>query len=145
MTPLGCLTVAVVLLLSAGCSAVDTQSTRPTDDRIDIVTLRVDPSSPGRLAATEGVLVVEGPCVALESPNGESSMLIWPVPATTWDEAGQTIRVRSAEARLGDWVQLTGSFVTPPTDPAQYGTPPNPACIRELAFLVTAIDSARST
>lgn len=96
----------------------------------------------GRLALTSGQLAIESGCLVLSLPNGGSAMLIWPSPASTWDEATKTIAFEGTEARVGDTVSLSGSNIEPPEDDSEYVVPPTPACRKPSAWLVTALDLA---
>jgi hypothetical protein len=94
----------------------------------------------GRLALTTGQLAIEGGCLVLSLPNGGTAMLIWPSPASTWDEATKTIALEGTEARVGDTVSLSGSNIEPPEDDSEYAVPPTPGCRKPSAWLVTGLD-----
>ena len=135
--------VAVVIgaILLAGCS-VGQQSAAPRSESVRIVSVAVEPGGPGRLAQAPGRLSTEGNCLTLTDPDGETSLLIWPSPATTWDPTTGTVSLKGVSASIGDEVSLAGSRVTSPAGDSDYVSAPTAECARDHAFLVTGIESA---
>lgn len=126
--------VGAVALLSA-CVMGSSPSTTPVTN---VPMIAAGPG--GRLALTSGQLAIEGGCLVLSLPNGGAAMVIWPSPASTWDEATKTIALDGTEASVGDTVSLSGSNIAPPEEDSEYVVPPTATCRKPSAWLVTALD-----
>ena len=128
-------TTGTLIALVTACA----MGSSPTESPVTNVPM-VAAEPGGRLAATNGQLTIEDGCLVLSLPNGGSAMLIWPSPASTWDEATQTIALDGVEAHVGDTVSLGGSNVQAPEADSDYVVPPTTACRKPSAWLVTGLE-----
>jgi hypothetical protein len=81
-----------------------------------------------------GRLEIQGACVNVVEPGGQSRTVIWPSPFTIWDRFGGRITVHGITAKLGDTVSLGGgevrlvggsipeSWIVPPARECSTGT-----------------------
>lgn len=95
------------------------------------------------LARTEGRLVLAGACLLLQDPAGETTLLAWPSPGTTWNAITETLTVDGTELRVGDGLVLGGGEFLSPVDPSEWVVPPTPQCWSEKRWLVEAILGVR--
>lgn len=108
----------------------------------------------GMDALTTGVLRISDRCVTLETPGGETELLVWPAESTEWDAATGTIRFTNPPfgpeltLRDGQPVSLGGggdSVVEGGVSAAEWVASidwvaaPDPSCPMEIRWFVSSV------
>jgi len=96
--------IAVASLVLGACEADPSQS----PPRIERMDLALYLPQFVELGESSGVLTSRAGCLFFESDRGVTYGTGWPAEFTTWDPQSRTIRVRQAEATVGDRVTLGG-------------------------------------
>ena len=89
-----------------------------------------NPSDLGHLAGLEGVLVLDGGCLKLDT----GAALAWP-DGTEWNPATQEVKLGGITAAVGDAVRMTG-FESART---QWTNPPTEECAQERWWSVESL------
>lgn len=101
------------------------------------------PSPDTDMAALEGFLHAEGPCLYIVG-NDESKDRTLPAfsfEEVQWDERTRTLRARGSVFALGEKILFGGSTATNPAL-LEWREPPDPACDVSDVFVVGAVNHA---
>lgn len=104
----------------------------------------LQPSPDTDMAALEGFLHAEGPCLYIVGNDRTRSRTLpaFSFSDISWDDATGALRARGADFADGQRVLLTGG--TPPqSDRLRWVQPPDPSCDASDLFVVGAIDRVR--
>lgn len=104
------------------------------------------PSADTDMAALEGVLTVDGPCLYITGPGGLGSrtMPAFSLSNVRWDGATQSLVIGSRRIASGHRVRLTGG--SPPTlDGLDWVQQPPPSCDKSDLFMTGAIEALLDT
>ncbi len=144
--------------LTAGCGARGGESTpvhnatgergggvseSPEPNGVRLALLR--PSADMNMAALEGVLIVDGPCLYVTGTGGSGgrTMPAFTITGARWDVSTQALVVAGVRITNGQRVRLTGG--SPPTSGGlDWVQQPAPSCDKSDLFITGAIEPMQS-
>jgi hypothetical protein len=118
----------LIVAAVAGCAQGGPPSGLPTWSKP--LTDPSDPSDLGHLASLEGVLVLDGGCLKLDT----GAALAWP-DETEWNQGTGEVTLNGVTAAVGDAVRMTG-FESART---QWTKPPTEECAQERWWSVETL------
>jgi hypothetical protein len=139
-------TLFLILLPTAGCdrpqeSTLRPEAASPTGVRLALL----QPSGDMLMAALEGVLHAEGPCLYIVGDDKARSRTLpaFHIAGISWDEATRTLRAHGKTFALGQRVVLGGGE-TPNPAALAWVQRPDPSCDSSDLFMTGSIDAAKA-